>query len=216
VTGSTLLLRLAGPWQSWGSESRHVHRGTGRFPTQSGIVGLLAAALGRRRTDPVDDLAALTVDVRIDQPGALFTDYHTVTTPIVKNGQHEVEVTRREYLSDAVFTVAVHGPAALIGELAGALQDPVFPLYLGRKACTMSVPPYLRVTGEAPLDALAAEPWHGRGGQPPATMEVISTDPGATEVIRDVPVSFDSAHRRYRSRTINRTRIPYPAAGAAS
>ena len=68
---STLLLRLAGPLQSWGDSSRFTRRETRAEPTKSGVLGLLAAAQGRRRTDPILDLAALRFGVRIDQPGRL-------------------------------------------------------------------------------------------------------------------------------------------------
>ena len=43
---ATLLLRLAAPLQSWGSDSKFETRKTDREPTKSGVVGLLAAALG--------------------------------------------------------------------------------------------------------------------------------------------------------------------------
>lgn len=46
---ATLLLRLAAPLQSWGSDSKFETRKTDREPTKSGVVGLLAAALGLRR-----------------------------------------------------------------------------------------------------------------------------------------------------------------------
>ena len=42
----TLLLRLVGPMQSWGTTSRFDQRDTGKEPSKSGIVGLLAAAMG--------------------------------------------------------------------------------------------------------------------------------------------------------------------------
>ena len=45
---ATLLLRLAAPLQSWGSDSKFETRKTDREPTKSGVVGLLAAALGLR------------------------------------------------------------------------------------------------------------------------------------------------------------------------
>ena len=48
---ATLLLRLAAPLQSWGMDSKFETRKTNREPTKSGIVGLLAAALGIRRDD---------------------------------------------------------------------------------------------------------------------------------------------------------------------
>ena len=55
---TTLLLRLAGPMQAWGDSSRFAQRHTRREPTKSGIIGMLAAAQGRRRTDGVEDLVA--------------------------------------------------------------------------------------------------------------------------------------------------------------
>ena len=46
---STLLLRLAGPMQSWGTDSKFDERRTGREPSKSGVIGLVAAALGIAR-----------------------------------------------------------------------------------------------------------------------------------------------------------------------
>lgn len=74
---SVLVLRLAGPMQSWGSSSRFTRRSTEAFPTKSALVGLLAAAQGRRRSDPIEDLAELRFAVRVDQPGQLLRDFHT-------------------------------------------------------------------------------------------------------------------------------------------
>ena len=45
---STLLLRLAAPLQAWGINSKFDIRKTEREPSKSGVVGLLAAALGRK------------------------------------------------------------------------------------------------------------------------------------------------------------------------
>lgn len=42
----TLLLRLVGPMQSWGTTSRFDQRDTGKDPSKSGVIGLLAAAMG--------------------------------------------------------------------------------------------------------------------------------------------------------------------------
>lgn len=46
---STLLLRLAGPVQSWGIDSKFEVRRTENAPSKSGVTGLLAAALGIQR-----------------------------------------------------------------------------------------------------------------------------------------------------------------------
>ena len=53
----TLLLRLAAPLQAWGIDSKFNIRQTGNVPSKSGVVGLLAAALGRTRDESVEDLS---------------------------------------------------------------------------------------------------------------------------------------------------------------
>ena len=53
---ATLLLRLAAPLQSWGADSKFETRKTNREPTKSGVIGLLAAALGLRRDDAAGQL----------------------------------------------------------------------------------------------------------------------------------------------------------------
>lgn len=75
---STLLMRFEAPMQSWGTQSRYTTRDTGLEPTKSGVVGLLCAALGRPRTADPSDLAALRMGVRVDRPGSMRSDYHTV------------------------------------------------------------------------------------------------------------------------------------------
>src|SRR5947209_8100666 len=76
-----LLLRLEGPLQSWGSRARWDIRDTQRAPTKSGIVGLLGCALGLPQRDPrLEELdAGLRYGVRIEAPGHVLEDYHTVT-----------------------------------------------------------------------------------------------------------------------------------------
>jgi CRISPR system Cascade subunit CasD len=43
---NTLFLRLEGPLQSWGERARWDVRDTAPEPTKSGVIGLLACALG--------------------------------------------------------------------------------------------------------------------------------------------------------------------------
>ena len=75
---STLLLRFAGPMQAWGVDARFDVCRTNREPTKSGVIGLLAAALGLRRDAPLDDLTALRFGVRVDREGQLLRDLHMV------------------------------------------------------------------------------------------------------------------------------------------
>lgn len=74
---SVLVLRLAAPLQSWGTQSRFSIRDTAREPSKSGVIGLIAAAIGRPRDGEIDDLMALRMSVRIDRDGTLQRDYHT-------------------------------------------------------------------------------------------------------------------------------------------
>ena len=48
---NTLLLRLSGPMQSWGVQSRFGVRDTGLEPSKSGVIGLVCAAMGIPRSD---------------------------------------------------------------------------------------------------------------------------------------------------------------------
>ena len=157
-----LLLRLAGPLQSWGEHSTFADRDTLRYPTRSGITGIFAAAQGLRRGEPLDRYPPLTLTVRIDRPGVLLADFHTTggglprgrTAPTAEGGRRAegkaTIVTRRMYLSDAVFTVAVQGPGKLIGDLAAALVSPHWQPYLGRRSCPPDQPLLLRAARTTP------------------------------------------------------------------
>ncbi|GAA3100623.1 type I-E CRISPR-associated protein Cas5/CasD [Pseudonocardia yunnanensis] len=207
---TTLLLRLAAPLQSWGTSSRFSRRGTDRMPSKSGIVGLLAAAQGRRRTDPLDELLGLQMAVRIDQPGRIERDFQTAARP---GERTPISVSTRRYLADAVFLVGLHGEDALLEGLHAALRHPHFPLYLGRRSC----PPVGRVeqglrSGEA-VQALSAEPWRAtpwfqrRWDAPTADLELVGDClPGTTgaALVRDQPVSFNPRHRQWEWRAVLR------------
>lgn len=140
---SVLLLRLAGPMQSWGTRSRFSNRDTGLEPSRSGVVGLLCAALGRPRDASLDDFVPLQMAVRVDREGQLMRDYHTAQ--IVKKYDEAAPTsdtvpTDRFYLADADFLVALGGDAAFLGDLAAALASPVWQLCLGRKAFVPGLP----------------------------------------------------------------------------
>ena len=96
---AVLVLRLAGPMQSWGSDSRFTRRSTEAFPTKSALVGLLGAAQGRRRSDPIEDLAELSVAVRVDQPGQLLRDFHTA-----HRGETSMPLSHRFYRGKVIST----------------------------------------------------------------------------------------------------------------
>lgn len=163
----TLLLRLAGPMQSWGTTSRFDQRDTGKEPSKSGVIGLLAAALGIDREVCNDDLRALTLltmGVRHDRPGVLKRDYQTAQNIISadRSKVHETAVTTRDYLADAVFLVGLEGPdRSLLERAHAALRNPAWPLALGRKSYVPAEPVWLEGgVVDAPLrPALAGRPW---------------------------------------------------------
>ena len=153
---AVLLLRLAGPMQAWGVKSRFTVRATELAPTKSGVVGMLASAVGRRRTDPIEDLLALRFGVRKDQPGSVIRDFHTART---LDGRESMPLSNRYYLADAVFLAGIEGDRALLEGIDEALRHPAFPLYLGRRSCPPTHPVSLGLREAALLDALRAEPW---------------------------------------------------------
>lgn len=73
-----LLIRLAGPLQSWGVASHFGRRDTHSRPTKSGVIGLCAAALGIPREADLGTLPDLVFGVRADHPGKPVRDYHVV------------------------------------------------------------------------------------------------------------------------------------------
>jgi CRISPR system Cascade subunit CasD len=196
---TTLLLRLEGPMQSWGTQSRFRDRDTGLEPSKSGVIGMLCAALGRAREQPVDDLAALRFGVRVDRSGSLRRDFQTAGAnyPKLDNRGREIGRTTailspRFFLADASFLAGLEGDAGLIGRLDEALARPTWQIFLGRK----SFPPGRQVRlldgirEEALETALREYPYEGRDQR----LRLVVDDPDGPEVRNDVPISFATRH----------------------
>jgi len=221
MSANTLFLRLEGPLQSWGDQqSKFVIRRTAEAPAKSGVIGLLGAALGVSRPDADNEwlpkLSALSMGVRIDSPGVRWWDYHTVGAGMemrtAEGGtKRQTLLTRREYLCDASFLVALQGETPLIARLEEAIRNPRWTLYLGRKCCPPSRPLLLseQADGAPPTGnfqdlrkALQAVPWRKRfkGDQAPQTLACLldwqptPEEPEAPDealVWYDVPSSFE-------------------------
>lgn len=199
----TLLLRFAAPLQAWGTESKYDIRKTDREPSKSGIVGFLAAALGRRRDESVEDLNALRVGVRADQEGEIIQDFH-----MVHKDEKTSYLTRRYYLSDAIFVVGVESEDnAMLQQLEEAVKNPVFPLFLGRRSC----PPCGQIVlGIREFDletALDKEPWQTpewrrkKETSVPCLRKMIESENGGV-VRKDLAISFSPYHREYGYRGV--------------
>ncbi len=202
---STLLMRLAAPMQAWGLASKYDRRDTQRAPTKSGVIGLVAAALGRRRSDNIEDLQALRFGVRIDREGKLLRDYHTAKS--VKSAY----VTHRYYLADAVFLAGLEGEDEILKVIESALKRPQYPLFLGRRSCPPEGKLLLGIRyGKSLVDALQEEPWlisdWLRSKEPEHVELRIVTDAHTCSknayFLRDLPCSFDQSHRKYAFRRV--------------
>ncbi len=211
---SVLLLRLAGPMQSWGTDSRFSHRDTRAEPSRSGVVGLLCAALGRPRWAPVEDLAGLSMGVRVDRPGRLARDFHTAREVVRadNSGRQDTVTSNRFYLADADFLVGLEGERGLLGELDAALRRPAWPLYLGRKSFVpgrpIPLPRPAEALWEGPLlEVLGSFPWFRRrkGEEPEGRLRYVIDVPfGTGEPRPDVPLSFAG-----RSFAVRHVRVDY-------
>ncbi len=208
---STLLLRFAGPLQAWGADSRFDVRRTNREPTKSGVIGLIASALGLRRDAPLDELNRLYFGVRVDREGVLLRDLHTV-----RKDKNTSYMTTRYYLSDAVFLIGLHSDdEALMQRLEHAMRNPAHPLFLGRRSC----PPEGRVClglRQMPLEeALKSEPSlippkPFKPGEPQRA-RIVLDDPHGTARLNDLPVSFSPYNRQYAYRAAREMWNTFPA-----
>ena len=128
-----LLLQLKGPLQSWATEDGYTHRNTGSLPTKSGVIGLVASALGRARGSDISDLAALRFGVQPVHTGPRLTDFQTMGKRA--DGKPNPLETK-EYLQDSTFTVGLESTdLRLLIRIGAAIQHPVYMPYLGRRAC---------------------------------------------------------------------------------
>lgn len=206
---ATLLLRLAAPLQSWGSDSKFETRKTDREPTKSGVIGLLAAALGLRRDDMAGlaRLNGLRFAVRADREGSLLVDFHTARSSSTSY------VTYRHYLQDAVFLAGLEtGDEQLLQELETALRHPVYPLYLGRRSCPPTLPLCLGIRQGELLDVLRAEPPLVPRQELQRMRIVADADPADPAAVprRDQAVSFSPVHRQYGFRPVREWLLDRP------
>ena len=144
---------------SFGEEPGNAARGTGSWPTRSALIGLLGAALGVERAD-AEGQAALATQyrfvIRVDQQGTVLRDFHTYQSlpsakgwartraEALRNPEVVTSITRRDYLCDALFHVAVRGvdeaPRWSLDEISEALKKPCYSLFLGRRSCPLGSP----------------------------------------------------------------------------
>jgi CRISPR system Cascade subunit CasD len=153
-----LLITLSAPIAANGETVAGRHRSSWSRPGRSAVLGLAAAALGLEREDEGHAVLAngFGYAVRVDAGGRSLLDYHTAEVPRGKAGRDRrtraAELaygdlkcipTNREYRTDTLYTIALWARAGArwsLDDLARALRSPHYVLYVGRKACPLSLP----------------------------------------------------------------------------
>jgi len=165
-----LIFRLYGSMASWGDIAVGAIRPTSDHPSKSAIMGLIAAAMGIRRDEEERqrELAeGYLMAVRIDAPGLLLRDYHTIQVPPAGKGKKKYQfstrkdelavpdnelstiLSSRDYRCDAVYTICLWGrtlsPPYPVATIKTRLENPAFVLYLGRKSCPLALPVHAQI-----------------------------------------------------------------------
>lgn len=172
-----LVLTLCGPMVAWGDTAVGERRPSSPSPTRSGLLGLIAAAVGIRRDEAgrLASLEGLSFASRIFGTAELVSDYHTAQVPssvdlkrqpardrreelAFKRSDLKTILSRRDYYADVLALTAIWTSTETrpdLESIAEALRAPVFTPYLGRKNCPASLPMEPRLVEAAnPLAAI--------------------------------------------------------------
>lgn len=160
-----LIFRLYGPMAAWGDIAVGETRPSYPHPSKSAVLGIVAAALGIKRTQEEEHRKlgdGYGMAVLVKSPGTPASDYHTVQVPPSGAGRNrrtfstrrdeilalprdrlKTILSRRDYRMDAIYTVALWKRASApydFKTIADKLEAPSFTLYLGRKSCPLALP----------------------------------------------------------------------------
>lgn len=161
-----LLLWLEAPLQSWGHDSVFGRRDTLKFPTKSGVLGIILSSMGasgpqqellHKFSNLTQTIISFIPDgighpIKNYQPPNLLCDFQVVGNgynpnnlfeslfiPKTKKGSSATgggsKLTYRNYLQDSKFSAILEIPEDLSDDICGALKDPAWDIYLGRKNC---------------------------------------------------------------------------------
>ena len=158
-----LIIRLEAPLMAFGGETIDNYGVIRPFPSASMLTGLLANALGWRRTQAPDHQELqdrLVFAARIDRETweeVRLTDFQTAAINNTEQGwttrgrpegrgggTYENHLRYRDYWADMRVTVALRldpdDGSPTLEKLAESLQHPARPLFIGRKPCLPSIP----------------------------------------------------------------------------
>lgn len=219
---SYLALYLEGPLQSWGFDSQYNRRNTGLMPTKSAIAGICCAALGWSRGSHEEQIflsdfsktrmTAIAIPrdgAKKELPVRRMQDYHTVQNTKTADGKtKDCHITHRQYLNDASFGVLIVGNRYLLCEIANALANPKWGIWLGRKNCIPSAPVFvgLEDTRDAALQLLIGD----NVLESFTRQEEVETFSDGRDTLPDAPVSFASEQRLFSPRRVRTTQGTKP------
>lgn len=209
-----LALRLEGPLQSWGFDSQYNRRNTGLMPTKSAVAGICCAAFGYDRgSDREKEFLSQFTKVRmtaiaIPRQGRKkelsvrrLQDYHTVQNTRTADGKiKDCHITHRQYLTDASFGVLLEGAAPFLQQIAHALENPRWGIWLGRKTCIPTAPVFAGINdnrdvalrliiGEKSFDSFTRQ-------------EDVENFAEGRDTLPDSPVSFALQQRSFSTRRV--------------
>lgn len=212
---SFLALRLEGPLQSWGFDSQYNRRNTVLMPTKSAVAGICCAALGLPRGSDQEKtflesfqhvrMTAIAIPrkgAKKELPVRRLQDYHTVQNTRRASGSinNDCVLTHRQYLTDASFGVLLEGDTAFLTQIADALANPVWGVWLGRKACIPAAPVLagLRMDRDEAIKLFNLE----KSFEAYIRQEDVKSFADGKDSLPDMPVSFASGKRTFAPRRV--------------
>jgi len=198
-----LSLYLDAPLQSWGYQSRFDRRTSLSYPTRSGIVGMLCAAMGIDRADSqaLSRFKELNMTVYLFHTNGRLMDFHTVgggwdknthpqnVVPTAEGKPSNTVVTYREFLQGAKFGVVLKGNSSFLEKIAAALQNPRWGIWLGRKCCIPAAPVFQGIHGSEER-ALGRLRELAGTNTPQLVIREVKRFGDGTDTIMDIPVDF--------------------------
>ena len=206
---AAVALRLEGPLQSWGYESELSRRTTGMMPTKSAVAGICCASLVYNRGCQEEQvfinafvrLNMIAIALPNDFSVHRMSDFHTILNTKTAEGKiKNSHMTYRQYLNDSKFGIVLSGDKTVILQIADALKDPVWGVFLGRKCCIPSAPVWAG-TFDAEADAIQSLLGSHELAQCRVQQDAAGFEDGQ-DFLSDVPISFKSTNRQFRPRRI--------------
>lgn len=200
---------LAGPMQSWGTNSDFEIRNTDLYPSKSAIIGMIAGSFGYKRDedDKINRLNDIDFAVRIDQIGGLLRDYHTAKSHKANGDFLRTYVTNRYYIEDGVFVVAIGSEDDdLMDSISLAVKNPYFQPFMGRRSLPINADFYLGLVKGDVISALKncswqASEWYQKYNQKTKTLVVYADSKllqgKRKNIRRDKVISFNQKSREF-------------------